>query len=131
MQKAKNTPHSWSEDKLQMNVFVWYQNTYKHLHGLLFHVPNENQDGKRGKKMQFMGVVPGVADLLFFVGTPTALELKRPDGKNNISPAQKKWRDQWTAAGNCYFVFNDELEIKNFIINRINHIFGEKEARYI
>ena len=121
MKKASNTPLSWSEDQLQMQIFVWFQNTYPKYHGLLFHVPNENQSGKRGKKMQFMGAIPGVADLLFFVDAPAiAIELKRPDGTGSQSPAQKKWQKQWESIGNVYYLLNDFEEVKAVISKRIH-----------
>jgi hypothetical protein len=103
-----------------MNVFVWFQNTHQKYHGLLFHVANENQSGKRGKKLQMMGQVPGVADLLCFASEePYAIELKRPDGKGSQSPAQKKWQKQWESMGRQYFVMNDFEEIKQLINDRI------------
>lgn len=128
MKKAINTPLSWSEDQLQMQIFVWFQNTYPKYHGLLFHVPNENESGKRGKKQQFMGQVPGVADLLFFVGGPIAIELKRPDGKGSQSQVQKKWQKQWESAGYGYFVLNDIEEVKDLISGRIkSHEWFEEQ----
>ena len=121
MKKSSNKSEwSWSEDKLQMNVFVWFQNTYPKYHGLLFHVPNENQSGKRGKKMQFMGQVAGVADLLLMIDNPVAIELKRPDGTGSQSPAQKKWQKQWEDIGHLYVLMNDFEEIKTFISDRVS-----------
>ena len=54
-----------------------------------------------------MGVVSGVADLLFILDSPIAIELKRPDGKNGQSERQTKWQEQWERMGHGYFIFND------------------------
>ena len=46
MNKAKNTPHSWSEDRFQQECFVWFWNAYPQYRGLLFSVPNGMFFGK-------------------------------------------------------------------------------------
>jgi hypothetical protein len=55
-----------SEDRIQQECYRWFHNTYPELRGLLFHVPNGGKrDGREAKKLKTMGVVPGVADLIF------------------------------------------------------------------
>lgn len=120
--KKANNPETWkwSEDVLQMKVYVWFNNTYPEYAGMLFHVPN---GGKRSKveamKFERMGVYPGVADLLGFIGPPFALELKRPDGKNGQGPAQKKWQEKWESHGKEYVIMNDFDLIKEYLIEKV------------
>lgn len=126
MKKASNTPTNWSETHLQINIFVWFSNCYPEYHGLLIHVPMGEASGKEGKKAAMMGAIPGVADLLFFVGDPVAIELKRPDGLGTQSKAQKKWEKEWKRMGREYKLYNDMLDVKNFIIKRIENYEWEQ-----
>ena len=124
MKKASNaSTWSWSEETLQIKVFVWFNNTYPDYRGLLFHVPNGGtRKGFEAKRFQLMGLVPGVADLLGFIGVPFALELKKPDGSNNQSAAQTKWEAKWKSQGHQYVTMNDFEEIKEFLTKKVeNH----------
>lgn len=122
MKKSSNPEEwSWSEDKLQIHIFTWFSNEYPEYHGLLFHVANQGRDGKQGKKYQFMGAVPGVADLLSFVNEPLAIELKKPDGTGGQSKPQKKWQAAWEKKGNRYVVSNDAQEIKDLLSKEVSY----------
>jgi hypothetical protein len=121
MDKAKNTPLDWSEDKLQMVSYVWFNNTYPEYRGLLFHVANGGSRNKvEAAKLEKMGVYPGVADLLCFIGEPSALELKRPDGRGSQSPAQKKWQEKWESSGREYVIFNDLEDIQDYLKKKVD-----------
>jgi len=80
-----------SEDKLQADCFQWFHNTYTHLRGLLYHVPNgEKRDKITANLLKAKGVVAGIPDLVFHYRARTYFfELKRPDGKGVLSKAQK------------------------------------------
>lgn len=74
--------------------------------GFFFHPPNQ---GKRslttGGLFKGMGMMPGLTDLVLVaaardgVGRCAFLELKRPDGKGALSPAQVQFRDLCNALG--------------------------------
>lgn len=121
MKPAKNTPLNWSEDKLQANFYLWYHNTFPHLRGLLFSVPNGGgRSGLEGKVLKATGLYKGVADMVFlWKATTYFLELKRPDGKNGQSESQKSWQAMVAAQGFSYVVYNDLKELKLVILNII------------
>ena len=123
MKKAKDaTTWSWSEETLQIKVFVWFNNSFPEYRGLLFHVPNGGtRKGFEAKRFQLMGLVPGVADLLGFIGDPFALELKKPDGTNAQSTVQKKWEDKFRSQGFEYVTMNDFEEIKAYLRKKVEN----------
>ncbi len=99
-----------SEDKLQSQIFTRVWNEYPGLRGLLFHVPNGGTRNKiEAAKMKGMGVVSGVADLLFiYNGSLHAFELKV--GNNTQSEAQKNWAERVWFHGVKYYVVRTEEE---------------------
>ena len=55
-----------SEDQIQHECYVWFNNTHKDLRGCLFAVPNGGaRSALQGRIFKMTGVVPGVADMLF------------------------------------------------------------------
>ncbi len=76
-------------------------------------VPNERKDVRYARKLKRAGVQRGVPDILIF-SPPTnlliprrvgvALELKRADGGNGVSPPQKFWLAALEARGWYTFV---------------------------
>jgi hypothetical protein len=120
MKKAANTPLKWSEDRLQQEIFRWFNNSYPEYRGLLFHVPNGgSRNPIEAKKLKFMGVTPGVSDLICLIGRCAFLELKRPDGKGGQSLKQKKWQRIVEARGFEYRILNDLEEAKEWIKYKI------------
>ncbi len=108
-----------SEDRLQQECYIWFHNTYPKLRGLLFHVPNGgNRSGREGNKFKGMGVVSGVADLLFiYKGNLYAIELKKIDGTQ--SPKQKVWEALVKEHGVKYYIvrtFEDFKVLVNVIL---------------
>lgn len=77
---SKMTSLTESEAKIQSDCFLWFHNNFPHLRGLLYHVPNgEKRDPITAKKLQAMGVVPGIPDILFhYKGNTYFLEFKKP-----------------------------------------------------
>ena len=54
-----------SEDQIQHECYKWFHNTYPHLRGLLFAVPNGGaRSALQGKIFKMTGVVAGVSDML-------------------------------------------------------------------
>ena len=120
MKKAQNTPTNWSEDRLQQEIYRWFNNTYPKYRGLLFHVPNGGtRYGGEARKLKFMGVYPGVADLICLINGCSFLELKRPDGLGTQSKKQKDWQGNVENAGFEYIILNDLEEVKLWINNKI------------
>ncbi len=105
-----------SEDRIQQECYRWFHNTYPALRGLLFHVPNGGKrDGREAKKLKTMGVVPGVADLIFlYNGNCYLIELKNEKGIQ--SPTQKKWQKTVTENGFDYYIVRNLDEFKELIL---------------
>lgn len=104
-----------SEDRLQQECYLWFHNTYPEFRGLLFHVPNGgSRNAREGAKFKAMGVVPGVADLLFiWKGNLYAFELKTDKGSQSLS--QKKWQVIAEENGVIYEVVRDLSKFKQLI----------------
>jgi len=81
-----------TEGKLQADCYQWFHNNFKHLRGLLYHVPNgEKRDLVTANLLKAKGVVAGIPDLVFHFRARTYFfELKKPDGTGKLSPVQKK-----------------------------------------
>ncbi len=81
-----------TEARLQSACFLWFHENFKHLRGLLYHVPNGGQrDPREGAKFKAMGVVAGVPDLCFHYRQRTYFfEFKNVSGKGKLSTSQEK-----------------------------------------
>ncbi len=106
-------PEEFGENALHMHACQWLR---KEIRGLLiFHVPNgEHRHIAVAKKLQRMGVMPGVADFLAF--TPTrkaAIELKDQDGEQ--SKVQEHFEKEWRALGGEYFLCRSLEEFKSLV----------------
>lgn len=90
--------HSSPEGKIQAECFAWFWNEYPQYRRLLFHVPNENDRADsnviQGAIRKSLGVVAGVADLLFLVasGDRHGLCIEMKDEHGTQKPAQKEWQ---------------------------------------
>jgi hypothetical protein len=114
-----------SEDRLQQECFLWFHNNLIDLRGLLFHCPNGgNRNAREGAKFKSMGVVAGVADLLFIYSNKLyAIELKTDKGTQKST--QKIWEDRVVLEGVKYFIIRDFYSFKE-LINNIISINGDK-----
>ena len=83
-----------SEGRIQADAYQWFHNTFPHLRGLLYHVPNgELRDDITAAKLKAMGVVPGIPDIVFHYRQRTFFfEFKKPG--EDASNAQKKIHKQ-------------------------------------
>lgn len=111
-----------TEDKLQADCFQWFHNTYKHLRGLLYHVPNgEKRDPITANLLKAKGVVAGIPDLVFHYRARTYfIELKRPDGKGVLSAAQKNIHKVLDQQRFIVWVVDDFRAFQQLIENIIN-----------
>ncbi len=106
-------PEEFGENALHMHACQWLRNEVQGL--LIFHVPNgEHRHIAVAKKLQRMGVLPGVTDFLAF--TPTrkiAIELK--DANGDQSKNQKYFEKQWNALGGEYHLCRSLEEFKQVV----------------
>ena len=109
-----------SEDRIQQECYLWFHNTYPELRGLLFHPANGgSRNSREGAKFKSMGVVAGVADLLFIFNSKLfAIELKTDIGKQSL--VQKKWESQVKNQGFDYYIVRNLDEFKHLIIKILN-----------
>lgn len=118
----KKRSHGSPEGKIQAECFAWFWNKYPHYRKLLFHVPNENDRADsniiQGAIRKSLGVVAGVADLLFLVarGDYHGLCIEMKDEKGRQKPSQKEWQEKVEQQGYKYVVcrslesFKTEME---------------------
>lgn len=99
------------EFKLQAECFRYHWNERPQERGRLFTV-NNNSGGKfEGAIMKAMGVVAGVADMMYLSNAGLiALEFKTPTGRQ--SPVQKQWQETIEAAGYRYVIIRTFEEFK-------------------
>ncbi len=110
-----------SEDRIQQECFMWFNNAYPELRGCLFAVPNGGaRSSREGKLLKLTGTWSGVSDMLLMVnGVTTCFELKTEIGTQSIN--QIKWQNQITRNGFQYFIIRDLnlfKQVVNQIINR-------------
>lgn len=112
--KPKIRHHSEPESRLQAECFSWFWNTYPEYRGLMFHVPSEGNRSSRidGGRRKAMGIVAGVADLIFLLPRHgyhgLCIEMKTDIGKQ--SDKQKEWQKKVTDQGYDYIVIRS-LEV--------------------
>lgn len=89
-----------SEARIQADCFAWFHNTYDHLRGLLYHIPNgEERDVRVAVKLKAMGVVAGVPDMvLHYRQRSYFFEFKKPK-TGKASDKQKKIHAQLDRQG--------------------------------
>lgn len=90
MKNDIETAAKHTEGKIQAGMYQHFHNTYPHLRGLLYHVPNgEKRDKVTASLLTAKGVVAGIPDLVFHYRARTYFfEIKKPGG--TVSPKQKK-----------------------------------------
>jgi len=109
-----------TEDALQQKCYFWFWNTYPHLRGLLFSVPNGGtRDPREVKKLKATGLYSGVSDFILMHHTRAFLiELKR-DEKATQSDNQKKWQELVEYQGFTYFIVRSLTNFKILIKNLV------------
>lgn len=93
-----------SENRIQQECVMDFNNKYPGLRGLLFAVPNGGaRSSQEGKLLKQTGVVRGVSDLLFMYNTNTfCFELKTEIGEQ--SSYQSEWQLKVEAQGFKYYL---------------------------
>jgi len=100
-----------SEFKIQSQCFLYHWNNYPHERGRLFTVNNNSDNKIRAVINQSMGVVAGVADMMYLSDTGLiAIEFKTITGRQ--SDVQKRWQETIEAAGYRYVIIRTFEEFK-------------------
>ena len=80
-----------SEDRIQADCFQWFNNSFPHLRGLLYHVPNGGTRNKaEANKFKAMGVVAGVPDIVFHYKAKTYFFEFKKNENEQPRPSQVK-----------------------------------------
>lgn len=111
-----------SEDRIQQEIYRWFNNEYPHLRGCLFHPPNGgSRNGREAAKLKTMGVYPGVSDLiLLYNKVATLIELKNEVGVQ--SPNQKEWEATMKSQGFEYVIYRTSEECIEFIKSKLKEL---------
>ena len=100
-----------SEFKLQSQCFLYHWNNYPNERGRLFTVNNNSDNKIRAVINQSMGVVAGVADMMYLSDTGLiAIEFKTITGRQ--SEVQKRWQETIEAAGYRYYIIRSFEQFK-------------------
>ena len=119
-------PHYYkTENRVQQECVIHFNNTYPKLRKLLFAVPNGGARSIReGLLLKQTGVTAGVSDLLLMVdGKTTCFELKTEVGHQ--SKFQKEWQKLVEEHGFDYYIIRSSeqfAEILEYVINNKYHI---------
>lgn len=93
------------EDKLQSDIAIKFSQKYPKKSGQLFHVSNERNNKIQAFKARSIGIIPGVADFIFFSKAfNVATELKVPGSRHEVAKIRKqiKWGRTWEKQGNVW-----------------------------
>lgn len=94
-----------SEERLQSDIVVRFSQLYPNKRGQLFHVPNERNHKVQAFKARAIGIVKGVADMIYFEKNYLiATELKVPGSRHKREQieAQLKWAEIWEKQGGIW-----------------------------
>ena len=93
------------EEKLQSDIAVAFSQQYPKKRGQLFHVSNERNNKVQAFKAVAIGIVPGVADFIFFSKKfNVAIELKVKGSRHKREHLEKQlwWGRVWESKGNVW-----------------------------
>lgn len=91
------------EEKLQSEIAIKFSQDCPEKSGQLFHVSNERNNQIQAFKARSIGIIPGVADFLFFSKKfNIATELKQPNSRHEVARIKKQleWGKVWEREGN-------------------------------
>ena len=107
------------EDKLQAQIYAWYNNTYCLTHHnprhMIFSVPNGGLRSKiEAMKMKSTGLLAGVSDLIIVrPGETLFIELKTDTGVQ--SKEQKEFQNRIELLGFSYYLVRSLQEFQQII----------------
>lgn len=94
-----------NEEKLQSDIAAKFSQQYPNKRGQLFHIANERNNKVQVYKALSIGIVPGVADFLFFskdFNVATELKVKGSRHKVEHLKKQLEWGKVWEREGNVW-----------------------------
>lgn len=94
-----------TEEKLQSDIAIKFSQKHPTKSGQLFHVSNERNNQIQAFKARAIGIIPGVADFLFFSKDfNVATELKTPGSRHEVVKIWKQiqWGRVWEREGNVW-----------------------------
>ena len=113
---------NWSEEKIQQELYIWFNNEYKEYRKLLHHLYSNPRNAVQGRMLASIGLVKGYPDLQLNVAKKgfngLFLELKRPGEK----PRKEQLEIMELLEAQGYFVAwsSDLEEMKDIIKNYLN-----------
>lgn len=108
-----------TEDKIQADCYMHFHETYPHLRGLLYHVPNgEKRDKITANLLKAKGVVPGIPDLVFHYKNNTYFFELKKHKTSTVSLSQEKIHKQLDLQGFHVWLVND-LDTFKYLIDKI------------
>lgn len=93
------------EERLQSDIVIKFSQLYPKRSGQLFHVSNERSNQTQAYKAKAIGIVPGVADMIYFskkYNVATELKVK---GERHLTARVLKqvlWGELWEKKGNVW-----------------------------
>jgi hypothetical protein len=106
-----------TENKIQQEMFIWFNNTYtiKGL-GLFASIPNDSKDAKEQMRKKATGMKVGHSDfnIYLFGGKTLFFEVKTPIGRQ--SDHQKRFELEVNNLGFKYFIVRSLEEFKKIVI---------------
>lgn len=93
------------EDVLMMDIARTFSERYPKKRGQLFHVSNERNNPTQAFRARAIGIVPGVADFIFFSKKfDVATEIKVPGSRHQKAKVrqQARWGELWEKKGKIW-----------------------------
>jgi hypothetical protein len=93
------------EEKLQSLIATEFSQKHPEKSGQLFHVSNERNNKIQAFKARSIGIIPGVADFIFFSKDfNIATELKIKGSRHEVARVKKQlqWAKVWEKEGNVW-----------------------------
>lgn len=93
------------EVKLQSDITIAFSQKYPKKSGQLFHASNERNHKLQAFQARAIGIIPGVADFIFFSKDfNVATELKIKGSRHEVARVrtQLKWAKTWEREGNVW-----------------------------
>jgi hypothetical protein len=106
-----------TENKIQQQMFVWFQNNYSlkdNVKGIFASIPNDSKDAKEQMRKKATGMKVGHSDFnIYMNGRCYFFEVKTPTGVQ--SDSQKRFESEVKSLGFEYYIVRSLDEFKNII----------------
>jgi hypothetical protein len=106
-----------TENKIQQEMFVWFQNNYSlkgNLKGIFASIPNDSKDAKEQMRKKSTGMKVGHSDFnIYMNGKCYFFEVKTPTGVQ--SESQKRFELEVNSLGFDYYIVRSLDEFKQKI----------------